>query len=380
MIGLFVSPAIRLQAQTVRGVLTGTVTDPTGAVVPGAAVVATETRTGVKSSTVTSSSGTYRFPEVPLGTYALEVTQSGFKKATINDVLVQVNTTTSVDVKMQLGQSSETITVNAEAQGVETGSSDVGGVVAERQIVELPLALGGVGNLRSPEAFVFLIPGTTGPGTANSSNGIFISKVGGGQNFGNEIMIDGASQTRSENGSSFDEEAPSVEALQEFKVQTSTFAAEFGRTTGGVENFITKSGTNNYHGSLYELFRNNALDANSWFNDGRRAQCKPGDDACRRLFDRSPDKKNDYGINVGGPVQIPHLYNGTNRTFFFASWEQYRQTAGGSNTTTVPTAAQRNGDFSATLNTGTVLGTNPCDGTPIFAGQIFDPATEKIVN
>jgi len=380
MIGLFVSPAIRLQAQTVRGVLTGTVTDPTGAVVPGAAVVATETRTGVKSSTVTSSSGTYRFPEVPLGTYALEVTQSGFKKATINDVLVQVNTTTSVDVKMQLGQSSETITVNAEAQGVETGSSDVGGVVAERQIVELPLALGGVGNLRSPEAFVFLIPGTTGPGTANSSNGIFISKVGGGQNFGNEIMIDGASQTRSENGSSFDEEAPSVEALQEFKVQTSTFAAEFGRTTGGVENFITKSGTNNYHGSLYELFRNNALDANSWFNDGRRAQCKPGDDACRRLFDRSPDKKNDYGINVGGPVRIPHLYNGTNRTFFFASWEQYRQTAGGSNTTTVPTAAQRNGDFSATLNTGTVLGTNPCDGTPIFAGQIFDPATEKIVN
>lgn len=378
--GLLVSTLIQLSGQTVRGVLTGTVTDPSGAVVAGAGVVAIETRTGVKSSTVTSSSGTYRFPELPLGIYAVEVTQPGFKKATVNNVLVQVNTTTPVDVRMEVGESSSTVTVSAESQGVETGSSDIGNVVAERQIVELPLALGGVGNLRSPEAFVFLIPGTTGPGTANSANGIFISKVGGGQNFGNEIMVDGASQTRSENGSSFDEEAPSVEALQEFKVQTSNFPAEYGRTTGGVENFVTKSGTNGYHGSVYELFRNDALDANRWFNNGRRALCAPGDAACRRLFGVSPDKKNDYGVTIGGPVRIPLLYNGKNRTFFFFSWEQYRQTAGGSNTTTVPTLAERNGDFSARLNTTSVLGTNPCDGTPIYAGQIFDPTTEKIVN
>ena len=377
--GLLVCPTSQLMAQTVRGVLTGTVTDPSGAVVAGASVVATETRTGVKSSTVTSSSGSYRFPELPLGIYTVEVTRSGFKRATTNDVLVQVNTTTPVDVKMQIGESSEVITVTAGTKGVESESSDIGSVVGSRQIAELPLALGGVGNLRSPEAFVFLMPGTAGPGTANSSNGIFISKVGGGQNFGNEIMVDGASQTRSENGSSFDEEAPSVEALQEFKVQTATFPAEYGRTTGAVENFITKSGTNSYHGSVYELFRNNALDANSWFNDGRKALCAPGDAVCRSRFDVSPDKKNDYGFTIGGPIRIPGVYNGKNKTFFFFSWEQYRQTAGGSNTTTVPTLAQRSGDFSASLNPSVVLGTNPCDGTPINPGQIFDPATEQLV-
>ena len=122
-------------------------------------------------------------------------------------------------------------------------------MVTDRQITQLPLALGGVGNLRSPEAFTFLLPGSTGPGAANSNNGIFISKLAGGQNFGNEVLLDGASQTRSENGSSFDEEAPSVEALQEFKVTTAIPSAEFGRTTGGVENFVTKSGTNSFHGT-----------------------------------------------------------------------------------------------------------------------------------
>jgi len=380
IVGLLVALNTQLTAQTVRGVLTGTVTDPSGAVVAKASVVATETQTGVKSTTVTSSAGTYRFPELPLGIYTVEVTQSGFKKATTNNVLVQVNTTTPVDVTMQLGQSTEVITVAAGTKAVGSESSDIGSVVATRQIVELPLALGGVGNLRSPEAFIFLMPGTAGPGTASSSNGIFISKVGGGQNFGNEIMVDGASQTRSENGSSFDEEAPSVEALQEFKVQTATFPAEYGRTTGAVENFVTKSGTNSFHGSVYELFRNNALDANSWFNDGRKALCAPGDAVCRRRFDVAPDKKNDYGFTIGGPIRIPGVYNGKNKTFFFFSWEQYRQTAGGSQTSTIPTLAQRGGDFSASLTSTLASPTpNPCDGTPIFQGQIFDPATEKIV-
>src|SRR6185503_933557 len=128
-----------------------------------------------------------------------------------------------------------------------------------------PLALGGVGAMRAPEAFVFLIPGTAGPGTGNSPNGIFISKVGGGQNFSNEVLLDGASQTRSENGSSFDEEALSVEAISEFKVTTSTPSAEFGRTSGGIENFVTKSGTNTVHGSVFGIFRNEFLDANDWF-------------------------------------------------------------------------------------------------------------------
>jgi hypothetical protein len=141
-------------------------------------------------------------------------------------------------------------------------------VVTQEQVLDLPLALGSsVQYMRSPEAFVFLIPGVVGPGTGNGSGGTFESKITGGQNYATEVLLDGASMFRSENGSSFDETAPSVEALSEFKVLTSTIPAEYGRTTGGIETFSTKGGTNQFHGDAYDLFRNEALDANSWGNN-----------------------------------------------------------------------------------------------------------------
>ncbi len=225
--------------------------------------------------------------------------------------------------------------------------------------------MGGVGALRSPEAFVFLAPGTSGPGTAASNNGIFISKIGGGQNFGNEVLLDGTSILRSENGSSFDEAAPSVEAISEFKVLTSTIPAIYGRTTGGIETFTTKSGSNDFHGTAYDILQNEDLNANTWFNNANGAP-------------RPLDKKNDYGVNLGGPVWIPKVFNGRNHTFFFFNWEQYRQNIGGTNTSIIPTAAERTGDFSGVLNTGNVLGTNACTGSPIFQGEIFDPNTTRI--
>lgn len=369
-------------AQSVRGTLSGSVTDPSGAVVAGAKIDAKNAGTGVSSTTVSTSSGSYQFPELPLGTYNVTVSAPGFKTATFSNVVVQLNSTTPLNAKLALGQSSESVTVTAAATGIQTESSEVGGVVTDRQITQLPLALGGVGNLRSPEAFTFLLPGSTGPGSANSNNGIFISKLAGGQNFGNEVLLDGASQTRSENGSSFDEEAPSVEALQEFKVTTAIPSAEFGRTSGGVENFVTKSGTNAFHGTAYDIFRNGDMDANDWFSNGRKAMsCVGASDtpACRAGFAKDPDRQNDFGGTLGGPVWIPKIYNGHDRTFFFFSWEQFRQTTGGPITSTVPTVAERNGDFSQILQTGNSLGINPCDGSPVYFGQIFDPATTKTV-
>ena len=202
--------------------------------------------------------------------------------------------------------------------------------------------------MRSPEAFAFLIPGVVGPGSDSGNGGTFESKITGGQNYATEVLLDGAATTRSENGSSFDETAPSVEALGEFKILTSTVPAEFGRTTGGIESFNTKSGTNSYHGNLYELFRNEDLDANVWGND-YMLKTQNLQAAQRRQFETPLDRQNDYGGTFGGPVVIPHLYNGRDKTFFFFSWEQYRQTQGGVSTSTVPTAAMRNGDFSALL-------------------------------
>ncbi len=375
-------PAVVAPAQTTQGQIAGNVLDSSGAAIPNAAIVAKGEETGTLFNTVSTSSGSYRLPSVPLGRYTITTTASGFKSTVNTGVEVRVGTVTSFDINLSAGGANETVTVESDAPSVETQSSEVSGTVTTQQIIDLPLALGGIGALRSPEAFVFLIPGTTGPGSANSNNGIFLNKVGGGQAFGNEILLDGASIVRTENGSSFDETAPSVEAISEFKVTTSTPAAEFGRTTGGIENFVTKSGTNAYHGAVFDLFRNDALNANDWFNNGRQAYYRSiGDTASVNANRRASDKKNDYGGSLGGPVAIPHFYNGRDKTFFFFSWEQYRQSLGGPFTSSVPTTPELTGNFQDQILNGngpTPTGNiNPCDGRPIYFGEIFDPATSN---
>jgi len=362
--------------QANQGSIAGTVTDQTGAVVVNAQLAAKERSTGTTYKTVSSSAGLYRFPNVNIGTYDVTVSSTGFKTVSLTGVVVQVASTAALEVKLSAGAVTETISVNADAPTVQSESSDIGSVVNPKQALELPLVLGSsVQAMRSPEAFVFLIPGTVGYGTASGNGGTFESKISGGQNYATEVLLDGASMYRSENGSSFDETAPSVEAISEFKVLTSTLPAEFGRTTGGIESFSTKGGTNAYHGVAYDIFRNDDLDANTWGNDYRISQ---NPTAAGRALNRTlADKQNDYGLTMGGPVRIPHLYNGKDKTFFFFSWEQYKQTSGGVTTSSFPTAAEHTGDFSAVLNTGNVLATNPCDQTPIYQGEIFDPSTTR---
>ncbi len=389
-ITLCLSSAIGL-AQSVRGSMAGNITDSTGAVVSGAKIVARNSETGVVETTTSTSAGAFRFPELSLGRYEVTITAPGFSASVQRGVLVTIGGTSALNVALQPGGESTTVTVDASSPTIESESSDISGTVDSRQIVQLPLALGGVGALRSPEAFEFLLPGTTGPGSANSNNGIFLSKIAGGQEYGNEVLIDGASQTRSENGSSFDEEAPSVEALQEFKITTAIPEAEFGRTTGGIEDFVTKSGSNQYHGTAFDIFRNEAMDANTWFNDGFAAQnCTGANDtpSCRNTYRKPSDKQNDYGGSIGGPLTIPHVYTGHDRLFGFFSWEQFQQKLGATQISSVPTALQRTGVFTDLFNpasppaipAGTNPVINPCDGSIIYPGEIFDPATQRIVN
>lgn len=375
----------RVYGQSNQGSISGNIVDSTGAAVPHAQVIAKNKETGVLSTAESSDSGSYRFPAVALGSYDVSVTVPGFRTANYSGVLVQVNTVSTLDITLSVGSSTEQVTVEASAPSVQSESSELGGVITTKQAIELPLALGGVGALRSPEAFVFLQPGTIGPGTQNTNNGIRQIKVGGAQNQGMAILIDGLDLLRSENASFFDEAAPSVEAIQEFKLTISNPSAEYGRTTGAVESFATRAGTNAYHGAAFDIFRNEALDANTYFNNGRKSICL-GSAAtpaaisnCNSLYRRPSNKQNDYGVSLGGPVAIPHIYDGHDRAFFFFSWEQFRQSTGGPVTSTLPTAAMRNGDFSALL-TNTTIATNPCDGTSVLTGQIFDPATTRTVN
>ncbi len=356
--------------QSDRGTIAGTVLDISGGVVANVAVTATSTETGASYSATTGPTGGFRIQDVRVGTYDVSASAPGFKVEKKAGVIVQVNSTASVEFSLQAGDVKETVTVLANALGIQTETSDIGTVVGTKQIEELPLALNGTGqsHLRSVESFVFLTPGTVGPGTFSdsSSSGIFESKISGGQNLGTEVILDGASIAHAELGPTFDENAPSVEAISEFKITTSTISAEFGRTSGGVESFTTKSGTNSYHGAAFDLLHNDKWNAVPWNNVSNGSNLKPR------------DHQNDFGGSLGGPVRIPKLYNGHDKTFFFFSWEQYRNNLSAASVTTLPTDAERQGDFSKLLGAATGQ-TNPCDGTPVLTGQIFDPSTTKTV-
>lgn len=375
-----------LVAQSVRGALAGTVTDTSGALIPGAKVVATAKDTGLSESTVSTSAGEYRFPQLPIGIYNVTVEAAGFSESTYTNITITVNSVIVQNVQLKPGAVSQTVTVNANALSLQTESSDVGGTVTTRSIIQLPLGLGGMDQLRAPEAFATLLPGVVGPGTGttagSNTGGIYYLKIGGGQDLTAEILLDGISMNRGNMGGTFDETAPSVEALQEFKITTSLPEAQFGRTGGGIESFSTKSGTNTLHGTAFELFQNDALNADTWFNDGERAVNCVGANythACDAIYRTPNDKQNDFGGSVGAYVWFPHIYNGKNKTFFFFSWEKFTENQGSAITSTVPTTAETNGDFSAYLQTNQPLGTNPCDGSTIYFGQIFNPATTKTV-
>ncbi len=376
-------------AQSDRGTIAGSILDSTGAAVSGATVTVKGADTGSTYKTASTAEGLYRISDIAIGRYDVTVEAPGFKVSLQKGVPVQINTVAALNITLQPGDVKEEVTVLADAPTLQTESSDVGTVVDKRQIEELPLALAATGQsfLRSPETFVFLTPGTTGPGTGGSNNGIFESKLSGGQNFGTEVLLDGVSIQRMDTVSAFDQIAPSVEAINEFKVTTSTPTAQFGRTSGGVESFTTKSGTNRYHGAAFDLFRNQALDAFPWADDftnkviarnnayylsiGQPQNVQP-------LAEKRPDHQNDFGGSLGGPIHVPHVYNGHDKTFFFFSWEQYRNNRGTRNITTVPTDAERGGDFSALLGPPTGQ-TNPCTGQPVLLGQIFDPSTTTTV-
>jgi hypothetical protein len=314
-------------AQLDTGSISGVVTDPAGKMVQGAAVMADETTTGTTYSTTTSITGYYTFPSVHPGTYELKVSAAGFKNEIYTGVVVAVGTSSTRDMALAVGSASEVINVSAGTVTLEKDTSEIDANIAPEQVADLPLQVSG--NLRSLSTLEFLVPGTVGPGTSSGGSGFQMTKINGGQEEGTDYLVDGITTNRMENGSgSFDIVAPSIEAVNEFHITLSGLPAELGRTTGGLANFNTKSGTNSYHGAVFDIYKNAALDANNWFNNGYLAQTPESNAAARDLLQRPPDTKNDFGGSLGGPVRIPRLYDGKDKTFFFFSWEQLRYSTG----------------------------------------------------
>ncbi len=365
-------------AQTDRGTITGTILDPAGAVIAGAAVEAKNTDTGAVYPVASSGTGNYTIAQLPAGTYDLSVTVPGFKKYVRQGLQVEVAATARIDVALAVGSNTESITVEAAAPLLKTEGGEVSHNVSTETLDELPIltltgaaasigAANSLGNIRNPLSAVQLLPGARISTDA-------ILRVNGMPSNSQSINIEGQDATNGFFKQQNQVNQAGMEAIQEVAIQTSNFAAEYGQAGGGYFNYTMKSGSNQLHGSAYDYFVNEVLNAGTPFtNAGTINPSKAG-----QLI-RNPIRQNDYGFTLGGPVVIPKIYNGHDKTFFFFNFEQFRQSAFISNTYgIVPTDAQRNGDFSAALRT-TCNGPDPA-GQPVCLNEIFDPGTTRTVN
>jgi hypothetical protein len=339
---------VPVMAQSSRGTLTGTVTDAKGAFIAGAAVNLRETNTGSGYSTKSTAEGLFTFNELPPGSYTLSVTVQGFESYTQSGIDVNVGSTSTVTAALKVGAETTTVSVNADASHLQTESSDAGYTMTPQVLVSLPLPFGG--EIRNPLEFASLSPGFAGTMTNNPSSppaGAF--KLTGGQQGGGDVLLDGATTTLASANMQVTYNF-SVEAVSEFKVMTNSFDAQFGSASGGVVNLASKQGTNDFHGSAYDLLKNRVLDANSWLNNYQNAVFGPNS-ATKPI-----DTQNNFGASIGGPVRVPWLYNGKDKTFFFFNYEGFRQVNGGKSLQSAPTQAMLSGDFSALLSPMTVNG------------------------
>ncbi|MFN2407565.1 MAG: TonB-dependent receptor domain-containing protein [Pyrinomonadaceae bacterium] len=337
--GLLVSSPVLAQS---TATLQGTVTDSKGDLIPNATVTVRNRSTSIERTTQTDSDGNYQLAALPVGVYTIEVKIEGFKTQVADNVTVEVARTVVQNFQLDVGAISEQVQVSSDVPVIETATTSVGTVINQRTVQEIPL------NGRHFVDLGLLIPGSVTP----PQNGFLTAPLRGQGSFafntaGNRedtvnFMINGINlNDMVQNQITFQ---PSINTVQEFKVDNSTFSAEYGRNSGAIVNIATRSGTNEYHGELFEFLRNEKLDARNFFD----VNSEP-----------PPFKRNQFGFNLGGPIHLPRFgeggpalsYNGTNRTFFFLSYEGLRQRQGLTLTSNVPTIQQR----AAATNPTTIL-------------------------
>jgi len=341
------------QAQTTMGTITGLVTDSTQAVVPGATVVARNTATGTEARTVTSSTGNYVIPNLPVGTYEVSVSQAGFKTWNRANIAVSSGDNLRVDVVLEVGQVSERVQVTAEAPALKTESTEVSTTMEKKLVENVPLPIAGIGGgMRNAFSIMMMLPQVK---SANGEGAWDDLQVGGGQQHDWNVSVDGLSVEmgwRNHVGY-MNRLTPPVDSVEEFRIDTAVFKAEDSRASGGNISVTTRSGTNELHGSAFDYYQSQRLDANSWGNN-------------RLGRGKSIYHRNDFGANAGGPIYLPKVYDGKNRSYFFLSYEGYRfPSAAGVSELTLPLPEMRRGDFSNwKLPSGALI-------------PIYDPITTK---
>jgi len=349
LLGLFLSVASTAFAQGNLGAITGTALDSSGGAVPDLPLTITNVETGVNWTATTSSAGYYRVA-VPPGRYRLEARKQGFKVQVTDNIVVPVAQVVTVDFTLQVGSLSETVEVKSATPLLTPSTAEVSSSVTAQEFETLPIEVSDGG--RQLQTFIFTsLPGTVGDTFAGSING--------GQLFSHEILIDGVTIGRYDlSGGSLDEFSPGTDAIGEFKVQTSNYSAEYGETGGGIANFSYKSGTNKFHGTLFEYNKNPVFNA-----AGAVVNANPG-------TPKNNEKENNFGGTIGGPIRKDH-------TFFFFNYEGDRfRSFAPAGKMTLPTVAMKQGDFSSWL--GDQIGTDAL-GRPVFENEIYDPTTTRNV-
>src|ERR1035437_6750612 len=319
-------------AQEFRATISGSITDPTGAVVPSASIM--ETQTGTINRTTSDGAGLYVVPFLPPGNYSITVTKKGFATLTRAGITLQAQEHPIINLALTVGGANQSVTVTAEAPLVNLENASVGDVISTQSVEDLPQ------NGRTPVVLTELsvgvittsAPGITHPFDNNAANSWSIS---GTPNQVSEVLLDGSPDLTMLGAQAY---SPTQDSVQEVSVQPFATDASFGHTIGGVINQITKSGTNKIHGTMYEFNQIPNLDANLYFNSAYyQSTAKP-----------TPTfHYNQYGLTVGGPVLIPKIFNGRNKLFFFFAWEGLKDNTPASQFVTVPTDAEKIGDFSA---------------------------------
>jgi Carboxypeptidase regulatory-like domain len=346
-----ITPA--LQGQTVVGRIDGTVTDQGGAVISGAQVVLESLETQATRRATTSDSGTYVIPSVPLGRYTVTITAAGFQSYVQADVRLQVNQSLTIDARLTVGSTSQTVEVQAATLALNQTDATIGSVIEHQEIVDIPL------NGRNFTQLILLAPGAspiqTGQQNTFTITGGISPALNGMRAQMNNFTFDGV-----DNNMRFTNtyaQSPPPDAIEEFKVEQHQTEASAALAAGANINLISRSGSNAFHGSVWEFVRNNAFTANNYFD-------APGE---------HPYHQNQFGFFVGGPLVIPHLIDGRkSKTYFSGYYEGFRSSRNATTFATVPTQAERNGDLSGLL--GPQLGTD-CVGRPVFQGEIYDPLT-----
>src|SRR5437588_702374 len=366
LIALVLIFPLRASAQVDAGAISGTVKDSSGGVVPGAKVTLTNEDTGQQLSTTSSSAGEYVFAPIKIGHYSVSAELQGFRRVQQNNVSVDVQQRVVVDFTLQPGQPTETVIVNEVPPALQTQDASVGQVIGEQTVNVLPL------NGRNFTFLAQLSAGVTqdqqdtrGLGASGSfaANGLRPAQ--------NNYLLDGIDNNVQLvdflNGTHFVVRPP-VDAIQEFKIQTNSFSAELGRSSGSLLNATIKSGTNDFHGTLWEFVRNDKFDAANFFENSQG-------------IGKGKFRQNQFGASIGGPLIIPHIYSSKHKTFFFFDYEGTRIRQAVPYASTVPTALERSSgytNFSELLTQGgtqtDVLGRT----TPL--GQVFDPATTRTVS